>query len=133
MKITKQQLKRIIKEEKRKLLKEQSVPDSLVEALSDAMTAILDHLENNAELRLDPEDVPLQALEIIEGAVEGFKEYLGSGYNADDGGTWDEADQDYANQAYAEEHGDPYNEGTSLDNMPNSWRQVLGTCLKDRK
>jgi len=24
-------------------------------------------------------------------------------------------------------------EGTSLDNMPDSWRQILGNCLKDKK
>lgn len=82
MKITKRQLKRIIKEEKRKLITEQSVPIGLIENLNNAMTAILDHLENNADSRIDPEDIPLLALEIIEEEVAGFKEYLGSGYDA---------------------------------------------------
>ena len=106
MKITKRQLRRIIKEEKRKLITEQSVPTGLIEGLNDAMTAILDHLENNADRRADPEDIPLRALEIIEEEVAGFKEYLGSGYDAHGG--WDEADQNYADQQYAEKYGDPY-------------------------
>ena len=81
MKISKQQLKKIIKEEKQKLLKEQNVPTGLIENLNDAMTAILDHVENNIDLsKLDPDDVPMEALQIIEDEVAGFKEYLGMGY-----------------------------------------------------
>ena len=57
------------------------MPTGLVENLNGAMTAILDLLENNADPSvLDPEDVPLRALEIIEEEVAGFKEYLGMGY-----------------------------------------------------
>jgi len=107
MKITKRQLRKIIKEEKLMLITEQSVPQGLIENLNNAMIAILDHLENNADQRVDPEDIPLQALEIIEEEVAGFKEYLGSGYDA---GGWDEADQDYADQQYAEQHGNPWDE-----------------------
>jgi len=107
MKITKRQLRKIIKEEKLMLITEQSVPQGLIENLNNAMIAILDYLENNADQRVDPEDIPLQALEIIEEEVAGFKEYLGSGYDA---GGWDEADQDYADQQYAEQHGNPWDE-----------------------
>ena len=83
MKVTKRQLRRIIKEEKVKLLKEQHVPTGLIENLNDAMTAILDFIENNSDPSvLDPEDVPLEALQIIEDEVAGFKEYLGMGYTA---------------------------------------------------
>jgi len=107
MKITKRQLRKIIKEEKLMLITEQSVPQGLIENLNNAMIAILDYLENNADQRVDPEDIPLQALEIIEEEVAGFKEYLGSGYDV---GGWDEADQDYADQQYAEQHGNPWDE-----------------------
>lgn len=79
MKITKRQLKRIIKEERSKLLCEQGVPIGLIEGLNNAMIAILDHLENH-DTRLHPEDVPLEALQIIEEEVAGFKEYLATGY-----------------------------------------------------
>ena len=67
---------------------EQRVPQGLIENLNNAMTAILDHLENNADRRADPEDIPLQALEIIEEEVAGFREYLGSGYDASGGSSW---------------------------------------------
>ena len=88
MTITKRQLKRLIREERRKLMTEQRVPQGLIENLNNAMTAILDHLENNADRRADPEDIPLQALEIIEEEVAGFREYLGSGYDASGGSSW---------------------------------------------
>ena len=109
MKITKRQLRRIIKEEKLKLMTEQNVPTGLIEGLNDAMTAILDHLENNSTSA--PEDIPLEALQIIEEEVAGFKEYLGSGYDAMDDYDYSpshQADIDHANQMYAAEHGDPY-------------------------
>jgi hypothetical protein len=81
MKVTKIDLRRIIREEKNKLLKEQLVPIELIEQLNSSMTAILDHIESTRP-DLHPYDVPLEALEIIEQELEGFKEYLGSGYNA---------------------------------------------------
>ena len=77
MKISKSQLRRIIKEEKQRLLSEQAVPQSLLEQLTAAMTAILDHVENTSGLH--PDDVPLEVKEIIENEVAGFMEYLGSG------------------------------------------------------
>jgi histone H3/H4 len=81
MKITKRQLRRIIKEEKHMLLKEQRIPMGLIENLNNAMTAILDFVENNADRNaLHPDDVPMEALEIIEEEVAGFKEYLATGY-----------------------------------------------------
>ena len=75
MRVTKRQLKRIIKEEKRRLA-EQAVPQGLLEQLTAAMTAILDHGANTSGMH--PDDVPLEVKELIENEVAGFKEYLGS-------------------------------------------------------
>jgi len=71
MKITKRQLRRIIKEEKNKLLSEQNnVPQRLLEDLDNAMYAILKNLETSGNM--DPRDVSEAAAQIIQNELNGF-------------------------------------------------------------
>ena len=64
MKITQRQLRRIIKEERRKVLAEQNVSQRLIEDLFNAMQAIENATDEN------------NAINIIEGEVQGFLEKL---------------------------------------------------------
>ena len=90
MKITEPQLVKIIKEELKKLKEAEGVEDSMrtrvppeyVEELTGVMTKILDWVESVSHPESDwhPDDVPARTLEVIEGEVASFTEYLNTGY-----------------------------------------------------
>ena len=65
MKITKRQLRRIIKEEKAKLINEQGIPQGLIENLYNAMQAIHDQ---NPDIGVD----------VIMEEVSGFMDSIGA-------------------------------------------------------
>ncbi len=73
MKITKRQLRRIIKEEKAKLLNEQSVPQALLEELNDVMGRIYNAVVSGPT-ELDPEE---DTANLILSEVEGFLDSIG--------------------------------------------------------
>ena len=81
MKITKRQLRRIIKEEKSKFLNEQYVSQSVLENLNDAMQAVYNEVAKNLdshgrydEMDEDPETI---ASGIVNDEVEGWMDSLG--------------------------------------------------------
>ncbi len=77
MKITKRQLKRIIKEEKNKLLSEQNnVPQRLLEDLDNAMYAILKNLETSGGMY--QQNLSEAAPKIIQTELNGFLNIAGS-------------------------------------------------------
>jgi len=73
MKITKRQLRRIIKEETAKLLSEQSVPQALLEELNDVMVRIYNAVASGPT-ELDPEE---DTANLILSEVEGFLDSIG--------------------------------------------------------
>jgi hypothetical protein len=96
MKITKRQLRRIIKEEKRKILREGiTQEENLATAIQDYVIALSDYIDHD-----DIEDFKPDVMGQVDAWFEGQA-------NAAE---WDEADQDYADQQYAEKHGNPYDE-----------------------
>ena len=125
MKISKRQLKRIIKEEKRRVIKETFAANS---SFQDEVAKIDDAVDMLFQLGATVEEIQK---ELRAMADELPNMDLGSHKTLDTG--WDEADQDHANQQYAAQHGDPYNEGTSIEQMPDAWRQILGNSLKGKK
>tara|TARA_Y100000817_G_C16479434_1_gene377398 strand:+ start:214 stop:543 length:330 start_codon:yes stop_codon:yes gene_type:complete len=80
MKITRNQLRQIIKEERAALLSESvRVPPEYIEDLNRTMTSILEWIEDVSHPSTadwHPEDVPRKALEVIEREVAGFRESL---------------------------------------------------------
>jgi len=96
MKITKRQLRRVIREEKQKLLREGLTQE---ENLADAITEYVNALAE--QLGEDPLDLKPDVMGQVDAWFEAEAEM-------DYGGGWDEADQDHANQQYAAQHGDPY-------------------------
>jgi hypothetical protein len=113
--ITKRQLKRIIKEEKRKLLKEYypiggDLPTPIWEAFKAAAW----------EAAAEKIEAGMEAKSIMAAMQDDIKVMI-----IDMESDWDDADQDPASQQHSE--------GTSLDQMSSSWRQVLGSCLKGKK
>jgi hypothetical protein len=124
MKITKRQLKRIIKEEKRKLLKE-AYP---VSGGPSATWTAFENAVNNAALPMIDAGMELDG---VQQAMHDSIDEIFAAY--DNEPEWDEADQDNANQEWINQHGDPYNEGTSIEQMPAAWRQILGNSLKGKK
>ena len=105
MKITKRQLKRIIKEEKRKLLKEYypiggDLPSELWEAFKAAAW----------EAASEKIEAGMEADGIMEAMQDDIKEMIIDMESEweDDEPMWDEADQDNANQEWINQHGDPY-------------------------
>ena len=100
MKITKRQLKRIIREEKQKLLREAypiggDTPSNAWQRFEDAAH------EAAAELI----DAGMEADGVMGAMQDSIQETIDA-MEAD----WDEADQDYADQQYAEKHGNPWEE-----------------------
>ena len=95
MKITRRQLKRIIKEEKAKLLQEGSTQD---EALYDALDQYVMVLDEEQGYDTPLEELKAEVLNFIDGYFEQAE------------ATWDETDQDHADQQYAERHGNPWDE-----------------------
>ena len=83
MKITKRQLRILIREEKQRLLSEEiNVPQGMIERLNDVMMEIFYAVEAEVEKNPEvwhPDDIPLYVNEIIEDQVAGFAEWLGSG------------------------------------------------------
>jgi hypothetical protein len=75
MKITKRQLKRIIKEEKSKFLNEQYVSQSVLENLNDAMQAVYNEVARNSSM--DDEDPEVIASGIVNDEVQGWMDSLG--------------------------------------------------------
>lgn len=73
MKLTKRQLRRIIKEEKVKLLNEQSVPQDLLEELNSVMGRIYNAVASGPT-ELDPEE---DTANLILSEVEGFLDSIG--------------------------------------------------------
>jgi len=120
MKITKRQLRRIIKEEKQKLREEPREKKQKMSAFVDMLQAV----ETYAELTS-----PENARDELQILIDDLQAEIDAG----DEPEWDEADQDNANQEYINQYGDPYNEGASLDQMPSAWQQILGKCLKEKK
>ena len=97
MKITKRQLKRIIKEEKTKLLKEERPgKDQRMRAFVDMLSAV----ETYAELT-----GPQNALDELQILIDDLQAEVDS---EGDEPEWDEADQDNANQEYIRQHGNPW-------------------------
>ena len=99
MKITKRQLRQIIKEEKRKLLKEAyPVGGEPSAAWITFETAV--------------EDAALPMIDAgmeIDGVQQAMHDSIDEIFAAYDvGPEWDEADQDNANQEWINQHGDPY-------------------------
>jgi hypothetical protein len=96
MKITKRQLRQIIKEEKRKILREgRTQEEALAMAIQDYVIALQDQMDWD-----ELEDF----LPDVIGQVENwFEEQANTA-------EWDEADQDYADQQYADKHGNPWDE-----------------------
>ena len=125
MKITKRQLRRIIKEEKSKLVNEVYAANSTIQ---DEIAKIDDAVDMMYELGSSIEEIQ-QELRALADELPNMD--LGSHKTLDTG--WDEADQDHANLQYVAQHGDPYNEGTSIEQMPAAWRQILGNSLKEKK
>jgi len=111
MKITKRQLRRIIKEEKTKLIKEQlhmsGRNQGAMEQLHTAIDAMIE------EMGRDEAQMELQ------GIVDDWDQ---NSYPEHPGQDMVETDKPAA-----------MGEGTGLGNMPDSWRQILGACLKDEK
>ena len=105
MKITKRQLRRIIKEEKQNLLREgQAQAEGLYDALDQYVTAIDEEMGYNVPL----EQLKAEVLNFVDGYFE-------------------QAAQSYKGA----EHEGVY-EGTSPNDMPSSWKQILKDCLKDK-
>jgi len=75
MRVSKRQLKRIIKEEKIQLLVEQGVPLSLIERLNSAMNDILE--QAHLEREVDESAADQLAADIIMEEVWGFMESIG--------------------------------------------------------
>ena len=75
MKITRRQLRRIIKEEKSKLLNEQYVSQSALENLNDAMQAVYNEVARNSSM--DDEDPETIATGIVNDEVQGWMDSMG--------------------------------------------------------
>ena len=96
MKITKRQLRRIIKEEKHKILREGlTQEEALATAIQDYVISLSDYIDHDDIEEFKPE---------VVGQVNAWFE------GQTNAAEWDEADQDYADQQYAEKHGNPYDE-----------------------
>jgi hypothetical protein len=131
MKITKRQLRRIIKEEKQKLHEVYPIGGETG----------LDNLEWQT-FRDAAYDVAAGFIDAgmeADGIMGAMQDEIESIINEMES-TWDdadEADQDHADQEYAAKRGNPWdnpqNEGMLPANMPDTWRQVLGNCLKGKK
>ena len=109
MKITKRQLRRIIKEEKAKIIKEYypiggDAPSPSWKAFQDAAyAAAAEKIEAGMEA------------DGIMGAMQDEIKQMINGMDSEP--EWD----------------NPQNEGMLPANLPDTWRQVLGNCLKGKK
>tara|TARA_R110000851_G_scaffold25240_12_gene72912 strand:- start:1359 stop:1757 length:399 start_codon:yes stop_codon:yes gene_type:complete len=132
MKITKRQLRRIINEEKQKLIKEQPGRPARMDGLSHDSPHV-----TNSPMHMSGRNQ--SAMEQLHTAIDNMIEEMGRDVaQMELQGIVDEWDQN----SYPE-HPDgnmmetddlsAMDEGTELDNMPDSWRQILGGCLEDEK
>jgi hypothetical protein len=112
MKITKRQLRRIIKEEKTKLLSE--ITDEQLTNINAEQSAL--HMSGRNQSVMDQLHTAIDALIDAMGNEEAHQELLGIVEE------WD-----------TETHPSNVYEGTSSKNMPDAWQQILGTCLKRKK
>ena len=161
MKITKRQLRRIIKEEKQKLLQEAPM-DVRHEDLK-MLAVVIDNLTEMA-LGYSPDDDTRQDLlsqvELLNGVYESMYSKTTSSpaqrrdenveeakgftkkYNDDSALIGDQKDElpDHLQKSIIDKSAKDRkkdkkekNEGTKLESMPDSWRQILGTCLSELK
>jgi hypothetical protein len=122
MKITKRQLKRIIKEEKRRILKEQGMPGiegpvrDLWGSKEDqaAQMSTPTHASGRNQNVMSQLHTAIDALIGALGNEEAHQELLGIVEE------WD-----------TETHMTESHEGTSSENMSDAWQQILGNCLRD--
>jgi hypothetical protein len=136
MKITKRQLRRIIKEEKTKLLKEGGfkelhtmVGETVLSILEDnpgvdgmeLVRLVQADYERTGDGRVEQEEI-FTVLDDLQYDGQITFELEGMGEE----GKW------YL-QGSQSQSAMMVGEGTSLDDMPDVWRQILGKCLKDKK
>ena len=127
MRITERQLRRIIKEEKARLLHEDIGGISL---------ALIDDYNSwvHKEGHVTPASSSVMASYLITSQME---EDLNALEMMSDHFKIDRYDvlRDIKRQTSeaSPQMVNPQYEGTSLDDMPDSWRQVLGNCLKGKK
>ena len=144
MKITKKQLKHIIKEEKSRLLREQwddiDTGSPLIEfarayrGLGDAVASQVDAVVGAYITRGDfTETVHEQNPNAIDMAMDRLGRVLRYGDLGGEGEMILEALEAAQTINLQGDEDDIKNEGTSLEDMPDAWRQVLGKCLKDTK
>ena len=132
MKITRRHLRRIIKEEKAKLLKEGGFKE-LYTMVGETVLSILkdnsgvDGMELVRLVQADYErtgDGPVEQEEIFT-VLDDLQE---------DGQVFFDVEEDaWYLQGSQPQSTMMVGEGTSLDDMPDTWRKILGICLKDKK
>jgi hypothetical protein len=138
MKITKRQLRRIIKEEKRKILKEQGIPgiEGPVRDLWGSME------DQSAKYLADDYDHWVKENGHVTPAASSVMAtyFLENGLEADHeqhkmlGVTFGVAHEDVMRDIKRQQSESlAMAEGTALDSMPDSWRQILGNCLEKTK
>jgi len=110
MRVTKRQLRRIIKEEKTKLLSE--ITDEQLANVNTEQHAL--HMSGRNQNVMDDLHIAIDALIGALGNEAAHQELLGIVEE------WD-----------TETHMIESHEGTSSENMPDAWQQILGNCLGD--
>ena len=123
MKITKRQLRRIIKEEKQRLLQEADkehvwpeVEFPAVNPYDDSPPGPPVHMSGRNQGVMDQLHTAIDALIGALGNEGAHQELLGIVEE------WD-----------SETHMVESHEGTSSEDMPDAWQQILGTCLTEKK
>ena len=111
MKVTRRQLRRIIKEEKTKLIKEQSHMSGRNQG---AMEQLYNAIDSLIALGIDGEEIIDHVQLHLDDAHGGYPEHPGQDMV--------ETDEPAA-----------MDEGTELDDMPDSWRQILGDHIKGQQ
>ena len=125
MKITKRQLRRIINEEKQKLIKEQPGRPARMDGLSHDSPHVTNspmHMSGRNQGVMEQLHTAIDAMIEEMGRDEAQMELQGIVDEWDQNSDMVETDKPAA-----------MGEGTGLGNMPDSWRQILGACLKDEK
>jgi hypothetical protein len=134
MKITKRQLKRIIKEEKAKLMEyggrpyDPTVPSERSKQISTGMKNAVDDYITWAEENghITPAASSVVASYIVEDPKrEGSKVAIANAFGMM------VSDISHEIKVQQAERAATMGEGTKLEDMPDSWRQILGDCLGD--
>jgi len=160
MKITKRQLRRIIQEERDRLLSETIADTGLFEvAIREAALQVSD-MFGESMMRLFDEDPEMfkgrSTQEEWQAQVTGAQQLLDTGivtaieekiqevenmlhdgqfHGTDRGQAWDRHVAEFGEPTDEEMSGGgglSENEARALKDMPPAWRQILGTCLKDK-